>query len=226
MIFSWTLIEQYFDHCQEQARQVYVVKTAKKTYGQGQTQGINTHAAIDNHIRKHDLLPPSLEWLKPYLDSFRGSGTAMTEKQWAVDRWLNACMYWGTSNGKDPYIRGKWDLAVKNGSKGLLVDWKDGKEWEKDGQLELGAMLWMANDPEIMTVTGINFWLQERKFTKEPYVTTRDDLSPLWGQKWLRKMREIEAKDPTKEWERNPATWRCASCPVVSCAHNPGYKHA
>jgi hypothetical protein len=221
--FSWTLIEQYYDHCPEKARQVHVLKTAKDVYTPKIAGGINTHQAIDNHIRKHDLLPSSLEWLKPYIDAFRQGGVAMTEKQWAVDRWLNGCSFFADKNGRDPWIRGKWDLAVKNGSKGLLVDWKDGKEWEKDGQLELGAMLWMANDPEIMAVTGVNFWLQERKFTKEPYVTTREDLSPLWGQKWLKKMREIEAKDARGEWEKRPVGWRCRNCPVVSCGHNPRY---
>jgi hypothetical protein len=80
--FSWTLIEQYYDHCPEKARQVHVLKTAKEVYTPKIAGGINTHQAIDNHIRKHDLLPSSLEWLKPYIDAFRQGGVAMTEKQW------------------------------------------------------------------------------------------------------------------------------------------------
>jgi hypothetical protein len=224
IVFSWTLIEQYFDHCPEQARQVYVLKTAKKTYSAGQSTGINTHAAIDNHIRKHDLLPESLEWLAPTLKAFTSAGEATSEKTLAVDHMLEPSTFFADKKGRDPYIRGKWDLAVKSGTNGFLVDWKDGKKWEKEGQLELGALLWMRNDPSIQQVTGVNFWLQDRTWTTPPYVTTQAQASKLWGQKWLPRLREIEAKNPNEPWHKNPVPWRCSSCPVVTCAHNPKYQ--
>jgi hypothetical protein len=225
MIFSWTMIDEFYDGCAELCRHVYVLKTAKKTYTNEQSGGINTHQAIDNHLRKHDLLPPGLQWLKPYIDAFRAHGELKSEVQWAIDYYVKPCTFWGTTNGKDPYVRGKWDLAVKNGPLGFLVDWKDGKRYEKDGQLELGALLWMFNDETIQQVTAVNFWLQDKAkpMTPEPYVFRREQVSALWGQKWLPRLREIEAKDARGEWEKRPVDWRCRNCPVVSCGHNPRY---
>ena len=100
----------------------------------------------------------------------------------------------------------------------LLADWKTGKRRESPDQLELGALLTFANDERIQEVTGVNVWLHHGGLGT-PYVFWRAD--PWRWIPWLRKMGDIEKKDPAAEWERKPSGL-CLYCPVKVCPEYRG----
>jgi PD-(D/E)XK nuclease superfamily protein len=213
MIFSYSLLSQHAS-CPEAARQIFVLRNFKKTWTvQG---GIDEHKLLEDRLKAKRPLPPQLAASERYAQSLEKMGVPVqVEVGLAVDRDLKPVDFWA----KTAWLRGKYDVRIVAPPRALIGDWKTGKKRESPDQLELGALLTFANDPQVDVVTGVNVWLNAGGMGP-PYVFKR--FEPRWAP-WLKKMGMIEQADPAKEWEKKPGPL-CNYCPVAVCAHSAEYR--
>lgn len=211
MQFSYTVLS-CDDTCPEQMRQLYIVKQFKKSYATSQG-GIDDHKVLEQRLRYKQPLPPPLAKAEPMVASLEASGTPEVEVSYAVKRDLSPTGFW------DGYLRGKYDVVVRTPTTAFIGDWKSGKVRETADQLEIGALLLMANKPEVDTVVGANLWLQVQK-VGTPYTFRRAENNERW-LKWVRRMQVIESRDPNVEWERRDGPL-CRYCPVATCVNYRG----
>ena len=212
MIHSYSSLDQH-RNCPEAMRQIYVLRAYKKTWTvQG---GIDEHKVLEDRLKTKTPLPPSLAASERYVQALEARGTPVeVELSLAVDRSLHPVDFWS----KAAWLRGKYDVRLLAPPRALLADWKTGKRRESPDQLELGALLTFANDERIQEVTGVNVWLHHGGLGT-PYIFRRDE-DMRWIP-WLRKMGDIEKKDPAAEWERKPSGL-CLYCPVKVCPESRG----
>lgn len=216
--FSYSVLSAD-DVCPEQMRQIYVLRAYKNSYAQLKG-GIDDHKEMEQRLRYKQPLPAPLQKAEPLVVALEQRGEPKVEVSLAVDRNLNAIGFW------DGWLRGKYDVIVKlTAQRGFMGDWKSGKIRESSDQLELGALLWFASDPELQEVTGANIWLQTpvpsaKPKLGTPYVFRRDESGPRWA-KWIARMTTIEKRDPAREWERRESPL-CGWCPVKVCPHYRG----
>ena len=67
---------------------------------------------------------------------------------------------------------------------------------------------------QIWSAWGVNIWLAAGKLGT-PYVFRRLEKGAPWAR-WIRKMHDIEQKDPAAVWETKPGPL-CSYCPVKVC---------
>lgn len=209
--FSYTNLSAH-EQCPEKMRHIYILKDVKVSYATSQ-DGIDHHKVLEQRLRYRQPLPQEIAKAEPYVASLEKAGPVEVELSLAVDRALQPSGFW------TGYLRGKYDVVVRwpEQRRAFIGDWKSGKIYEKADQLEIGAMLLIANDPGIDSVIAANLWLQ-KPGPGIPYHFARRQLEPLWV-KWSRRMSVIEQADPAMEWEKRDGPL-CAYCPVVECQHN------
>lgn len=224
--FSFTGLRDE-ENCPEAFRSITVLKRFKKTYTKEMTSGTDAHTAIEHRVKHQTPLPPEHLHFEPLIVSFERQGPIEAELALAVNHRLEPVGFWGGSGvgfQAVPLLRGKYDVVVRNRAKrkALMGDWKNGSDkYEKELQLEVGALLLFANDPEIDLVVGLNVYLKSGK-PGRTYAFKRDETSPRWGR-LLKRMREIELRDSAVEWEKRPSGL-CPWCPVESCVNFQGNK--
>jgi hypothetical protein len=202
-----------FDVCPEQYRHLYIIKDYRKTYTV--EPGIDAHKAMEQRIRYQQPLPEPLQRVEPLVRSLESSGKVEVELSLAVARDMTRTGFW------DGYLRGKYDVVLRwpEQRRAFIGDWKTGKVRESSDQLEIGAMLLMANDPAIDSVTGANLWVQIMR-PGSPYGFSRNRIDSLW-LKWIKRIQAIEREDPAQVWERRESGL-CGYCPVADCPHYHG----
>ena len=206
--FSYSFLSEHA-HCPEAARHLFVLRDFKKSYTVA--GGIDAHKVLETRLKDKTPLPPELAASERYVQSLEARGAPVeVELSLAVDRVLQPVDFWS----KQAYLRGKYDVRIVSPPRALLGDWKTGKVRESPDQLEIGALLTFANDPRIEEVTGVNIWLAAGKLGT-PYVFRRLEKGAPWAR-WIRKMHDIEQKDPAAVWETKPGPL-CSYCPVKVC---------
>ena len=210
--FSYSFLSQD-ENCPEAARHLFVLRDFKKSWTT--EGGIDIHKLLEQRLRYKQPLPETLAKAEPMVTSLERIGTPEVEVSYAVGRDLLPSGFWSG------YLRGKYDVVVRSmGTHSAFIgDWKSGKVRESPDQLELGALLLMANETRIDTVVGANLWLQ-KSTVGTPYTFKRTEKGPLWA-KWLARMNAIEKRDAGVEWEKREGPL-CAYCPVKTCTYYRG----
>jgi PD-(D/E)XK nuclease superfamily len=217
VIFSYSFLDQD-QKCPEAARNLFVLKSFKKTYTvEG---GIDIHKLLEQRLKHRTPLPASLAHAEPFVASIEKYAVQPVEAEisFAVDRDLKPVGFWD----KGAFLRGKYDVVMRypEQQSACVLDWKSGKIRESEDQLELGALLLMASDQRIDRVTGVNLWLQGYGTFGKPYTFKRLEKGPRWA-KWLARIHAIEKRDPAVEWEKRPSGL-CGYCPVKTCNYYRG----
>lgn len=203
--FSYSFLSQD-ENCPEAARHLFILRDFKKTYSvQG---GIDDHKVLERRMRFKEPLPDVLKKAEPLVVSLEQSGKPEVEVSLAVKRDMTPIGFW------DGYLRGKYDVIVRQEKTAFIGDWKSGKVRESSDQLEIGSLLLMATYPAIDEVVGVNIWLQAPKLGT-PFVFKRTEIEGRW-LKWVRRMQMIEQRDPDEDWEKRESAL-CAYCPVATC---------
>lgn len=224
--YSFTFLRDE-ETCPEQARSVHVNKTYKKHFTKALEVGVDAHTAVEHRVKHRTPLPAEHLHFEPIVASFEKLGPIEAELPLAVNHRCEPVGFWGGSgigHQTVPWIRGKYDVVIRNPAqrKALMGDWKTGRQdYEKELQLELGALLLMWNDPGIDTVAGINVYLKTGR-PGRPYLFKRDEMSPRTAR-LVKRTRDIDARDVKVEWEKRPSGL-CPWCPVASCQHFQGGK--
>ncbi len=214
--FSHSFISQD-DNCPEAARHLYALRDFKKSYTvQG---GIDTHKELERRLKTKQPLPADLAGAEAFCQALERDGIPVeVEVSLAVTHHITPSTFFSPA----AWLRGKFDVIKRDHQKrkAFIGDWKTGRsDYEKDDQLALGADLLFENDPDIDTVTGANIWLKENKLGT-PYTFTRASKSSRWAPR-VKRLRDIEARDPRKEWEKRQGPL-CKYCPVKTCENYQG----
>jgi len=222
MIFSYTLIRDY-NNCPEAVRQITILKAFKKTFTGDMLNGTDAHKVLEARIKSRAPLPATVADAEKFVAAFERQGTVEAEIPLAVNHWIEPISFWGGSgigHQTEPLIRGKFDVVVTHGDSAIYADWKTGKPYENNElQFRIGALLLFANRPDLQQVTGLNVWLRTGALG-QPYVFKREETSPHWAT-LLKKMKEIEARDPKVGWEKQSGPL-CSYCPVKTCENYRG----
>lgn len=212
LIFSYTFLNCYADICPYQAYRTYIKRDIPYEETPERKKGNDIHTAFEHRIGSGKPLPADMRHHEPIAAAFDGTG-AKTELKVAVDRSGRACDYW--DNGK-AFIRGRLDCVVVKGTTAYLNDIKTGKVWEKPFELEVGAMLLHAQQPQLQTIVGTFTWLRENKLGK------KYDLSGT-AETWKKCntiVSQIEADRASGHFEKREGRL-CPYCSVLDCELNP-----
>lgn len=213
--FSYSFLDQD-KNCPEAARHLFVLRDFKKSWTVA--GGIDAHKELEKRLRNKKPLPAELQSAEAFCVAFEKDGLPVeVEVSLAVDQYIEPTTFFHPN----AYLRGKFDVIKRDRVKGkaFIGDWKTGAVRESDEQLAIGADLLFENDYAIEIVTGANIWLKPSKIGT-PYIFTRADKSIRWAPR-IKRLREIEARDPSKEWEKREGPL-CKFCPVKSCENYQG----
>lgn len=215
MTFSYSFVSQD-DNCPEAARHLFVLRDFKKTWSVD--GGIDAHRLLEKRLKNKTALPQELSKAEAFCASLENDGRPVeSEVAFAVTQHITPTGFFSAT----AWLRGKFDVIKRNhqARRAFIGDFKTGTVRETDVQLAIGADLLMENDPEIDTVTGTNIWLKPGKIGT-PFVFTRETKSSRWAPR-VKRLREIEARDPTKGWEKRDGPL-CRYCPVKACENYCG----
>lgn len=155
-----------FKNCPRQWEAKYLTYTYKDTGNEFNRWGTKVHSHFEARLKTATPLPPELASMEPIMGIVgRMPGTLAVEQKLAVNVSLAPTDY----KAPDAYIRGIIDLSKIAGANAVVADYKTGKVRDDFYQLELSALLLMANFPDVQTVLTMFLWSKVGTFTKEEY---------------------------------------------------------
>lgn len=197
-----------FEQCPKRHYHLKVAKDVTEPPSDALTWGNTVHKALENRLRNGTQLPKGMQSYEPYAVSLAAKpGSLLVEEEIALDRDFNRVGWWDRS----AWMRGKLDVAIVNGRKAGIFDWKTGGRKPDNDQLTLFAGLAFTVMPEVETVTTGFIWLKDGKFDKQ--VFTREQNAEIWTD-WLSRIQRLERAHRDDKWPANPSGLCRAWCPV------------
>lgn len=217
MVHSFSSLEM-FRQCPRKYYENKVLKLHPYKESEATAHGNRVHAALEAYLLKRTPLPDDLkqyEWVcSTIIDAL--SPDAWAETEFAFRRDGTAC---GLKDWKNKHFMGLADVLDIVGTHATVVDWKTGKSgYPKVEQLELMAMFTLLTFKDVLTVSGVLFFLDDGTVVPEDGSArwTREDLPTLLA-KWQAKTDEVERHAAQKMWPATPnplCGWcECSACP-------------
>jgi len=205
-----------FETCPKQFWHLNIQKDVKMPESKEMGYGKKVHKAIELFITSAQPLPADLQHLMPVLDKFVSApGEKHAEQQLAITKDLTPTGWFD----KDVWCRAIVDLAVVNGDRAVLCDWKTGKIDDDFTQQRAAAALFFIHYPEVERITMMYYWIKDKKATSEELV--RPDVRHVWRVLMPRVAKYTYAHEKT-EFPPKPSGLCKRHCPVKSCPHNGG----
>lgn len=165
-------------------------------------RGIEIHKEFENAVQLQLPLPNEFSFYNEYVKKLEG---AACELKLGVKRDWFPCDY----DDPEAWIVAIVDLWKKVGDKGILLDWKTGKEYADDHfrQRQFYSMVIHCHYPELKLIDATNVYL-DYKTTRSHRFTDTDmpDIRAIWERRILRMEADTECV-PT------PGPY-CRWCPV------------
>jgi hypothetical protein len=122
-------------------------------------------------------------------------------------------------NDPNVWWRGIADLAIINGKKARVLDYKAGKsaKYADKDQLELMALAVFKHFPDVEEVDAALLFVVAKAFIKGSY--KRTDAPVLWAR-WLQRYKRITTAKANGVWNPKTSGLCKAHCVVLSCLHN------
>lgn len=212
-----------YEQCPRRYHEVQVLKNFVDKPSDTKTWGDEVHKAFQNFFARNESLPIGMRQYQPLLDSFaRQPGDKLVEQKLALSEVFSPTTWFG----KNVWVRSIVDLAVVNGEKAVIVDWKTGKMKEDFDQLALMAAVMFNQAEEIEQIAAMFVWLQEWDpasptacITKVEY--TREELPTLWDRFMNREEAFQDAHRKTT-FPPKPSGLCRSFCPVSTCPYHGG----
>lgn len=207
-----------FDQC---PRKYYHLRVAKDVKDMGSTAtvyGQEVHKAAEEFIRDGTPIPPKFKFIVDTLEALKKfEGEKHCEMKLGVaigDNGFEPCEFFG----KDVWWRGIVDLAIINGSKAYLVDYKTSKnaKYADVKQLDLMAGALFVHYPEIQTIKSGLAFVVSNEFIKKEH--TRDNLDQYLSV-FNNELDRLNTAEETDVWNAVSGPL-CRFCPVIFCEHN------
>jgi hypothetical protein len=209
VIWSYTSLAA-FENCPRQGYARYIAKTYPFVETEAMREGKRVHKAFENRIKNDEPFPDDLAYCEQFIPT-RTLDTVLigSEISLGIDMDFAACGFFDS----DCFFRGKLDLLNIEGDTAFIIDFKTGKPYERDDELQLHAMLAKTAYPDVKHWRGFYVWLRNRKIgdihTLSPAVSYR---------KLLARVEKLQLEDIPK---KNPL---CPWCELMSCEFNPRRK--
>jgi hypothetical protein len=205
-----------FDTCPKQFYHVSVLKQFPFVETEAMRYGTDLHKAAEEFIRDGTPVPDRFGFLRPALEVLAAMpGEKLCERKLGLNDKLEACDFFAP----DVWFRGIVDLAIIDGDRAYIVDYKSGRSsrYAEKGQLELMALTMFQHFPQLKEVKAGLLFVIANDFVKAKY--TRVKRRELW-QKWLSEYGRMEAAFDSGTWNPKPSGLCKRHCPVVECPHN------
>ena len=213
--WAFTSLSTYDGVCGYQFFRSYIKRDIPYVATPEMARGKEIHTAMELRVSGGKALPLDMQHWEPFAAAFDGLG-ARTELKLAITREGRPTGQWE----KDVHGRGAIDVAVINGTKAVITDWKSGgSKYEKPFELEIHAMLLKAANPQLTQVIGNFVWLKENRAGQ---VYDLSDFNSTWARV-NNIVERIEDDMATGEWEKKRTTL-CAWCRVFDCENNTNPK--
>ena len=207
--YSYTFLSTY-EICPKQSFHRFVLKDIPFQETPAMKWGTEVHTALEKRVRDKVPLPPQMVKYEFYAAALEPLNPEC-EMKLGIKRDGSPIAFFDD----DVWLRGKADIAVKQGTTALLMDYKTGKKREDPYELEVQALMLHATWPEIERITGHYVWLQDGVVGRAHDVSNTGETLECIQEK----ADEIEHCHKTGEWRTKPGPL-CNWCPVVSCNFN------
>lgn len=204
---SYTSITS-FETCPKRHYHLRVAKDVIDAPSESLTWGNTVHKALEKRLLNDAELPASLQCYEPYVIKLQAKpGELKVEEPIALTRGFERVDWWDSA----AWLRGKLDVAIINGRKASIFDWKTGKRKPDNDQLTLFAALAFTVYPEVERVSTGFIWLKEKKIDMKSF--HRDQNSEIWAD-FLTRIERIERAHAEDKWPAKPSGLCRAWCPV------------
>ena len=213
--FSYSRLDSY-ETCPKKYWEISVSKRVKDAGNEFTEYGNLVHKAFAAYFLKNASLPMQISQHQKILSPIKGApGAKYVEQKLA----LNA-NYEGTDwFAKDAYVRVISDLTIINGERGVLFDWKTGKQKDDFTQLRLAGAVVFLLDQDVQTLDLVYYWTKTKTFTRdrERGPLTREQMPEVFNElaPRLQRYQDAHAK---QDFPARP-NWTCKFCPVTSCPY-------
>jgi hypothetical protein len=215
MTWTYTMLQTYLDICAHQAFRRYMLKKGDPGHipyveTKEMRWGNEVHTAMEYRLLGGKPLPEPMHTFEKFAVPFDGR-KPICEPKLAINRDWKIVDYFA----KDVWGRNRCDVALIQGDKAYLLDWKTGKPRENPFELEIQAVFLRLKYPQVRTIMGQFCWL------KEDRMGPLHDLSDVQAtcRKIVETIRMIEADQAAGEFDKEPSPL-CGWCDVMDCEHN------
>lgn len=199
-----------FETCPRKHYLTRVAKQVKEPQGEALLWGNTVHKALEQYIGAGVPLPKGCKQYQPLADKLTTkipTALVLVEQQLAVDADFQPTGWWD----RNAWFRGVIDVALIDGERAFLFDWKTGKQKNDFDQLKLFAALTTAHYPDVQVLDTAFIWLESKQLTRETF--TRDEARTFWSDLVPRVQRLAEAAAQSV-WPARPSGLCRKWCPV------------
>ena len=204
-----------FETCPRRYYLTKISKQVKEPQSAEMSEGNAVHKALELHIKGTQYLPDEYKKWLPAVEMVKNaSGEVMAERKFALTQNFEETTYFA----KDVWMRGVFDVAILNGNKAAIIDWKTGKRKFDADQLKLFAASAFKLWPHVTEVNTSFVWLKEGKADNDKFVA--DDSPKLWREFSIR-VERMEVAADTQNYPPRPSGLCRGWCPVgkALCEH-------
>jgi hypothetical protein len=213
--WSYSRITSY-EQCPKKFWHLSVAKDFKEPESEQMRYGNRVHKALEKRITNGTPLPTDLGYIEPVVAKFaNATGEKFAEQQLAINQEFQPTGWFSS----DTWGRAIIDLAIVNGERALLVDWKTGKMSDDFTQQRMAACLFFIFHPQVQVIDLMYYWIADKKPTTESL--KREDAKHIWSA-FLRRVRKYTAAHEQTEFPPRPSGLCKKHCPVTSCPHHGG----
>ena len=205
-----------FDTCPKQFYHVTVLKEHPFKETSATKYGNEFHKAAENFIGKDEPLPRDFKFAHKMLQALKDKpGEKRCELKMGITEDLKPCGFFD----KKVWFRGIVDLAILDGDRAFIVDYKTGKSarYADPDQLQLMSLCIFAHFPQIKRTKGGLVFVLADEFVKADFDV--NDHDAMWAR-WFKKYASMEQAFKNNVWNPIPSGLCRQYCPVVECAHN------
>lgn len=205
-----------FGTCPKQFYHVNVLRQFPYVETEAMRYGTEFHTAAEEFIRDGTPIPEKFAFARAPLEVLAARpGEKLCEQKLGLTARLEPCGF----SDPDVWFRGIVDLAIIEGDRAYIVDYKTGRSarYAEKGQLELMALAMFRHFPQLQQIKAGLLFVIANDFIKAEY--SRKKARELW-QKWLSEYGRMETAFETGVWNPKPSGLCKRHCPVVECVHN------
>jgi hypothetical protein len=209
--FSWSFSAlTNFETCPKKYYHYDVLKDVVET-GTANREGLDSHASLDQRIRRKAPLPIELSRHETLITRLeKPPGQLFAEQKLAISSSFTPTGWFGA----DVWLRVIIDAAKVIDTMAIAIDWKTGKPKKDQTQLELIAAVLFTHIPDVTLVRSALVFLNHDVTVRHDY--QRADLPRVWAG-LLPRVKEFERAKQAQEFPPKPNGLCRKWCAVVSC---------
>lgn len=207
-----------FETCPKQFYHTSIAKDVKVPESPEQKFGNELHKAMEKRLGSGVALTKKFDFMEPAAAMLeKAPGKRYAEMQIAIDQNMQVVDWFAPT----VWARAIVDLAIVDGEKGIIIDWKTGAKMTDDfTQQQAAAALTFVKFPQLQSIEMGYYWTKHMKLTRQTIV--KDDIRHVWSV-LLRKIRPYVNAHATVTFPPRPSGLCKKHCAVVTCPHNGAY---